>query len=110
MKLFIFEPYSWAYCGGVIGIIDETYEDAVNLIVEKDRQRYLEAKKQIEEKYKSTDKRWRPIASRTYRKKHFAKSPDEFKKDHWDQWLLTQTLEVPEEKKARVAFNNWNYA
>jgi len=110
MKLFIFEPYSWSYCGGVIGVIANTFEEAVDLIVEEDEQRYLKEKKRIEEKWKNTEKRWRPIASRTYRKKHFAKSPDKFKKDHYDQWLLTQTFDVPKEKKARVAFDNWNYA
>ena len=111
MKLFIFEPHEWAYCGGAIGVVANTFEEAVNFIVEDDRQRYLKEKKRIEEKWKNTDKRWRPIASRTYRKKHFAKSPSEFKEGiKWDQWLLTNTFNVPEETEAKVAFDNWNYA
>jgi hypothetical protein len=107
MKLFVFEPYNWSYCGGVIGIIAETFEDAVAFIVEKDRQRYLEEKKWIKEKWKNTEKRWRPVASRTYRKKYFAKNSTKFK-GNWDQWLLTNIIDVPNETGTRIAFDNWN--
>ena len=97
MKLFIFEPYEWSYCGGVIGIISDTFENAVNFIVEKDRKRAIE------------DKTTGKVAYREYRKKYFAASSNKFKKDNWDQWLLTHTFEVPEETETRIAFDNWNY-
>ena len=110
MKLFIFEPYEWAYCGGAIGVVAETYEDAVEFIIENDKQRCLKAKKRIEEKYKNTEKRWRPIVRRVYRREYFGKSPEKFKKDQWDQWLLTQTVKVAEEEESRIVFDNWNNA
>jgi len=113
MKLFIFEPYSWAYCGGVIGIIAETYEAAIDLIVGEDLVRAVEEanKEDVRKRYPSNYSYDDILESlRSYRRKHFSKLKKDFKKGHWDQWLLTQTFDVPKEKKARVAFDNWNYA
>ncbi len=98
MKLFIFEPYEWAYCGGVIGIISNTFENAVGFIAEEDRKRVAEAEAKGKKAY------------RNYKKEYFAKTPNNFKKDHCDQWLLTHTFELSEEEETRIAFDNWNYA
>ena len=97
MKLFVFLPYEWAYCGGAIGITAETFEDAVDFIVEKDRKRCA----------KIGRSGYKPI--RNYKKEYFAKSSDSFKKDRSDQWLLTNVFDIPKEKETRIAFDDWNY-
>lgn len=101
MKLFIFEPYEWGYCGGAIGVISDTFENAVKFIL-------LEDQKQAGEQAK--EGLYDMSSYVNYKKKNFAKNTDTFKKDHWDQWLLTNTLDVPEETEERVVFDNWNYA
>lgn len=89
MKLFIFEPYEWAYCGGAIGVIANGFKEAVDIIIKEDEKREEE--------------------DRIYSKKHFARTPNKFKNDHYDQWLLTHVLNVSEET-SRVVFDNWNYS
>jgi len=86
--LFIFEPYEWDYCGGVIGVIAGIYVDAINLIID----------------IKSDDgvKRFKP--------EMFSKDKKCFKDSHYDQWLLTNTIEVNDSEQSRIVFNNWNYA
>lgn len=84
--LFVFEPYEWCYCGGAIGVIAETYDEAVELIVKSSS------------KYEK------------YERKFFSKSEECFKKDHYDQWLLTDTIEVNSSEQSRIVFNNWNYS
>jgi len=86
--LFIFEPYEWDYCGGAIGAIAGTYVDAVNLITN----------------IKSTD------GVKRFKSKMFSKDKRYFKKDHYDQWLLTNTIEIVGPEQSRIVFNNWNYA
>ena len=133
-KLFIFEPYEWSYCGGAIGVIAESFEGAINLIIEEDKKSSLveraECRKQFEHYEKmlknseletnmranyeyQRDMNYRrmkdPKVGRTYWPKYFAKTPQKFKKDHYDQWLLTHELEVLE-KNPRILFDNWNYS
>ena len=112
MKLFIFEPYNWAYCGGAIGIIANTFEDAVDLIVREDRKRAIkEAKKNEWNRPKHMSPEEHVDMYKSYKsKKYFAKTTDNFKKDNYDQWLLTQIIEVKKEEKARVVSDNWNEA
>jgi len=101
MKLFIFEPYEWDYCGGAIGVISDTFENAVKCIL-------LEDQKQAREQ--SKEGLYNMSSYTNYKKKHFAKTSEGFIKDHWDQWLLTNTFDLPEETEERVVFDNWNYA
>jgi len=97
VDLFMFVPYEWPYCGGAIGILSDTFENAVNFIVKKDRERCVKAKALGH------------VAMRSYKREYFAKSADNFKKDHWNQWLLISIFNVPKEKKTKIAFDNWNY-
>lgn len=88
MKLFIFEPYEWVYCGGAIGAIAETFDKAVNLIIESGREGGHER----------------------YKVKFFQPTAEFFKEDSWDQWLLTCELTIIDDGPSRVIFDNWNYA
>lgn len=99
MKLFIFEPYSWSYCGGVIGIIAEDFKSAVNLIVTKAEEEAKERNKILPQ----------AKAKPHYKHKYFAETADNFRKDHGNQWLLTESFDVPD-AEARIVFDNWNYA
>jgi hypothetical protein len=93
MKLFIFEPYNWDYCGGAIGVISDSFENAVDLIIETNRKLTAESDR----------------IGYEYEKEFFSETPKNFKEDHWDQWLLTEAIKVPDEEKPRVVFDNWNY-
>jgi hypothetical protein len=90
MKLFVFEPYEWDYCGGAIGAIAETFDEAVDLIVESKRRRLDDF--------------------RGYEKYHFSRNKNGFTEDHYNQWLLTTELEVSDDSKPEVVFDNWNWA
>lgn len=88
MKLFIFEPYVWAYCGGAIGVVAMDFEEAVKLA--------KESEKNDDGGYDGD----------------FQKIAEKLKKDHWDQWLLSAELTIMEEgpPNPRVLFNNYNHA
>ena len=89
IKLFIFEPYSWAYCGGAVGIVAENFEQAVELAIEE----YTDP-----EDGTCDDK--------------FQRTTEGFQEDSWSQWLLSDELTIVEEGKPnpRVLFCNWNFA
>ena len=88
MNLYIFEPYEWAYCGGAIGVIAETFKEAVKIVVESDNE--------------------------LYEYKYFRTSAKTFEKDGDNQWLLTNRIPLSKglDKyvEPQVLFNNWNYA
>lgn len=111
MKLFIFEPHNWAYCGGAIGIISDTFENAIKLIVGEDYERALEETEndRLHPKYLSFKECLE--MNRRYKEEYFAKNPKKFKKGLGsDTWILTHTFGMPEGEKERVVFDNWNYA
>ena len=109
MRLYIFEPYEWSYCGGAIGIIAETFDKAVEMVIVNDK---IQAKREAQEHNTSslhTEKM--PVDNyRTYRSKHFQRDSNVFKKDHWNQWLLTHEIQLADNEQPRILFNNWNYA
>ena len=84
MRLFIFEPYNWVYYGGAIGVIAESYNEAINmLLADKDE---------------------------NFKERYFGKNKKDFKESRYDQcqWLLTHTIKVVNTKKG-ILFKNWNY-
>lgn len=87
MKIFIFEPYEWDYCGGAIIAIASSYEEAVYIIVE------------------DANPMW------DLKKEYFAKDESEFENvdRDWNTWLLTHVIETTEEKP-RLVMVNFNYA
>lgn len=85
MNLYIFEPYSWAYCGGAIGVVANTFDKAVKMIVE------------------SND-------NGLYKYKHFRMNTETFKEDNSNQWLLTHKIPVSPGKLPEILFSNWNDA
>ena len=109
MKLYIFEPHEWSYCGGAIGIIAETFDEAVKIVITDDK---IQAK-QTAQKCKTSSLYTKNLSvddHRTYRSKYFQRNSDGFKKDHSDQWLLTHKIQVTDDEQPRILFDNWNYA
>lgn len=86
MNLYIFEPYSWSYCGGTLGVIAESFDEAVALLL-KERDFY----KKLE-----------------FRKSYFDRS--KFKEDHENQWENTHVLQLAGNPEPQVLFKNWNYS
>jgi len=97
MKIFIFEPYGWSYCGGACGAIAEDFDQAVQLLVEKFA--------------KDNDETF-PWLQKDDCDHRFQKVEEGFEEDSCNQWLLTHEVTVVEEGEPnpRVLFNNWNYA
>ena len=104
MKLYIFEPYDWDYCGGAIGILANSFEEAIDLIVEEDKEN---AKRRIEVGHFDNIT---IDGLRTHRRSHFAETEDKFGGNGYNQWLLTSELVVVDNGLPRILFNNWNYA
>ncbi len=110
IKLFIFEPYEWSYCGGAIGIVAKDIKQAVDIIIEediKDAERKFKEEKVFDRTSDTT-----VDDCRTYRRKYFGRTTKNFKKDGWDQWLLSHELTIIEDGRPnpRILFNDWNYA
>lgn len=112
MKLFIFEPYEWAYCGGALAIIAESYEKAVEMVIEQDKINAAEYAEHNEWQRGDTSVEVFIDRFRTYRTHYFGKDTVAFDatKNDWDQWLLTNSFEVNSEEKPRVVLDNWNNA
>lgn len=93
MKIFIFEPYKWDYCGGGIVIIAFSFKEAVELIV---KETYDPNNSYTEQQFK---------------KEYFAKDKAEFEDvdREWDTWVLTHEIETTEVKQ-RIVMINYNYA
>jgi len=110
MKLFIFEPYEWSYCGGAIGVIAPDFESAVDQIMKEDIEQAEEmaAKDSISHRQTKEQKIER---FRNYKPEYFQRSPEKFKEDHYDQWLLTHEEEMSSQYDIpEVLFDNWNYS
>ncbi len=110
MKLFIFEPYKWSYCGGAIGVLAKSFEDAVTRILVADKER---AKKLANKE--AWQRGLMPMEEfinrrRTYKRDHFSKDKRTFKNNCSGQWLLTNTMGVNLEPISRIVFANWKYS
>lgn len=105
MNLYIFEPYKWYCCGRAVGIIAETFDEAIKVIVETDK---IRAARKAKKFGLSVD------THRQYRPEYFHIDTKVFVEDSSDQWLLTHT--VPLSKilgnrfKPGILFDNWNYS
>lgn len=102
MNLYIFEPYEWDYCGGAIGVIADTFNGAIEAIIEYDRPRAERMAKEYD----------LPVDScRQYKPEYFQRSTETFEENSDNQWLLNHTIHLPATYIIpRVMFNNWNYA
>lgn len=85
--IYIFEPCNWAYCGGAIAVIANTFDQAVRLA----REACTDA--DDEEQYDGV----------------FSRDRKDMKEDCCDQWLLTGEFRILNDKNPRVVVNNWNY-
>jgi hypothetical protein len=103
MKLFIFEPYRWEYCGGAIGIVASTFSEAVNHIVAKAKWEAWITNKCIP--HSSAN----PIEP-YYKHSYFGLTSSDFGDRLWDNWILTNVFGLKFECNPFVAFDNWNYA
>jgi hypothetical protein len=102
MNLYIFEPYDWDYCGGAIGIIADTFGQAVETIIAADK---------IQAKHKAKEWGLSDGSCRRYEPEYFQRSKEVFEDEGSDQWLLTHTIPLPATYIIpRVMFDNWNDA
>jgi hypothetical protein len=98
-KIFIFEPSTaWNYCGGMVVVIATVFEEAVELAMnyEEDGEKCLQGDKFYE---KLED------ISELEKLQHGGY----YKRDGWDEWVLSRVYEVSETTKNEVLVN-YNYA
>lgn len=101
MTLYVFEPYDWDYCGGAIGVVARTFDEAVETIVEAERIRSAPEAKE-----------WGLQAGSCmrYKPEYFQRDKKVFERDESDQWLLTNEIYLSEKYIApKVLFDNWNF-
>jgi len=106
MKIFIFTPFQWSYCGGAIGAVAENYDEAVSILrayKEKDPLYGVECPSG----YISEHEYIYP-----YGKALFIKPGEEDKAevDETNQWILTYSAEVNDSHGPRIVLDNWNFA
>ena len=89
MKIFIFEPYNWDYCGGALVVIADSYEGAIELLM------------QIKNPYNNEPE---------FGEHTFYKTEVKDLKERSYQWILSVEFELKGEHKPKVIINNWNYA
>jgi hypothetical protein len=92
---------SKSYCGGAIGVVAESFEAAVKIIVAND---IIKAKQEAKQSGEGAPD------YRRYYPKYFSKDGAGFKKDNDDQWLLTHELDLAGSPPPAILFDNWNYA
>lgn len=93
MKIWLFEPYMWDYCGGAVVVIAETFEDAVALI--------RKGNEEIGD-YEKDALFFDSIQN----------AVPHGKKSNWEHpWLLTGSWELADTQiKGRLVTINYNYA
>lgn len=93
--LFIFEPYEWFYYGGAIGVIAETFDNAVDTILEgallRSKNGYNSYRAYSREQFFTS----RNSASVNTKFKH--------------KWVVTHKLITIKSGPAMILFDNWNY-
>ncbi len=89
MKLYIFEPYKFDWCGGAIVVVAEDFEQAVDFIME------------IKNRHGRGLK---------YDRSRLLKNKDNYSWDKsvYNQWVLTHELELAEPHDPGVIVENWN--
>lgn len=97
MKIWLFEPYKWEYCGGAIAAIASSIEEARNLITAREKEEY--------DKYNHTAEFVPPRLAATLEEA----KPHGEDGDYADSWLLTYSAVVAD-TEPRVLFVNYNYA
>ena len=94
--LFIFEPYEWFYYGGAIGVIAETFDSAVDVILEG---AVLRSKGGGYNSYKTYSR------EQFFASKNSASVDIKFK----HKWVVTHKLITIRSGPAMILFDNWNY-
>jgi len=92
--LFIFKPHGWLYYGGAIGVIADTFDSAVELIINTGLTSVPSSKRH---KYRAT--------SRT----QFFRSLNSVNGDVDNKWVLTYELTINGTGPEMILFDNWNY-
>ncbi len=101
MKIWIFEPYSWDYCGGALVIVAESVAQCQELMNAAAEAENAASIKQS------------PPPKGTTRKPDYQTlhehEPSKKTRIICNHWLLTHTLETTE-TEARILVENWNYS
>lgn len=91
MKLFIFKPNDWAYCGGAVIFAAERFEDIQAMVdAEVAKDEYFAQGGHIFLRDES--------------------SPLPENKKHCHSWVLALTFEIPMNTKPGLVFNDSNYS
>ena len=90
-NMFIFEPYNWSRCVGVIVVIADKFKEATILARDNCTTDYD----------RKNSKDYDGIFSRETSGLEYEKS---------GQWVLTGKFEVIDNGRPRVIVNNWDYA
>ncbi len=86
MRVFIFEPCNWEYCGGALGVIANDFDEAVKLLRKEGKERS------------------------NNHMGNFSESREDYPDENSGQWLLTNTFDISDSEKPRVFLFNFNYA
>lgn len=106
LKLFIFNP--GYYREGAMGVIAESFEHAVNIIIEADR---VKAREVVRNLRKSGITSKVAVSEyRNYYKWHFLKTEKKLEKDDdVNYWFLAHEVELAGDHKPHVLFDSWTY-
>ena len=105
MKLFVFTPYQWAYCGGALGVVAKDYDEAVSTLrAYRERDPLYGVK--CASGHISKDRFNYP-----YDKALFIRpeEKDQAKHDTSGQWILEYEVEVNDPNGTRIVLDNWNF-
>jgi len=89
--LFVFEPHEWFYLGGAVGVMAETFDDAVSAMLNST---VLSSKGN---KYKA------------YHREQFFISKNSIAGDIKHKWVMIHRLITNGSGPAMILFDNWNY-
>lgn len=107
MKLFVFVPYQWDYCGGALGVVAEDYNEAVS-ILRAYRERNALYGVTCPSGYVEKNEFRHPYGDRALFMQPSEK--DLAKKDESNQWILEYSVGVDDTSGSRIVFDNWNFA
>lgn len=106
MKLFVFVPYEWSYCGGALGVVAGNYDEAISILRD-----YCEPNSlygvTCASGYIEKNKFDYPYAKALFIRQE---EKDQAEHDESGQWILEYSVEVDDSNSARIVFDNWNFS
>lgn len=91
MKIFVYEPYNYSYCGGAIVVIAQSEERAQQLSLDYEQKRHEQ---------EGGNFLWHPEYAARFKKND----------NDGDCWELTSEIDVSSDELERVVCFNYNHA